>query len=177
MEVIWTGRGTELFIMDLEIVGRVRFRRQEAVQREAAEADVAPPPTVADPGDAVAVPDAPTDTDGAAVTPADTDVPEVSDNAAAGPDLTAAPADTPLAAADVSTTPLSLRRPPHQRVQVGSYAAVFDHKIGQTRWLRLAQRAAAARMLIFSDFCEEVTVRVRYDDFDADVNEGRSRLL
>ena len=87
------------------------------------------------------------------------------------------PAVTSEPAAPVDPAVLSLRRPPHQRIQVGSYAAVFDHKIGQTRWLRLAQRAAAARMLVFSDFCEEVTVRVRYDDFDCDVTEGRSRLL
>ena len=72
---------------------------------------------------------------------------------------------------------MSLRRPPHQRLQVGSYAAVYDKASDQTRWLRLAQRAAAARMLVFSDFCEEITVRVHYVDFDEDVEAGRSRLL
>ena len=93
------------------------------------------------------------------------------------PPAAATPTAPPAPAATAEAGVLSLRRPPHQRIQVGSYAAVFDHKIGQTRWLRLAQRAAAARMLVFSDFCEEVTVRVRYDDFDCDVTEGRSRLL
>ncbi|ULQ47723.1 DUF1631 domain-containing protein [Flagellatimonas centrodinii] len=124
---------------------------------------VAPSTEVAEPAEAVAV-EVEVDSAGAESQPEP-------------PPAAATPTAPPAPAATAEAGVLSLRRPPHQRIQVGSYAAVFDHKIGQTRWLRLAQRAAAARMLVFSDFCEEVTVRVRYDDFDCDVTEGRSRLL
>ncbi len=104
---------------------------------------------------------------------------EAASTPGAAPDPASAAAESSAVApaAVVAAPALSLRRPPHQRLQVGSYAAVYDKASDQTRWLRLSQRSASARMLVFTDFCEEVTVRVHCADFDNDVEAGRSRLL
>lgn len=70
-----------------------------------------------------------------------------------------------------------LVRAPHERISVGGYASVWDAAAGRARWLSLSTRDAHRKTLLFMDFCQEVRIVLSFTQFDADVNEGRSRLI
>lgn len=88
-----------------------------------------------------------------------------------GPLSEAAPAPAAVSPAH------SLMRAPHERISVGGYASIWDAAAGRARWLSLNSRDMARKSLLFMDFCQEIRIALSFAQFDADVTEGRSRLI
>jgi hypothetical protein len=87
--------------------------------------------------------------------------------------LTEPPATAPAALSSAH----SLVRAPHERISLGGYASIWDAAAGRARWLSLSSRDTVHRSLLFMDFCQEIRITLSFKQFDADVLEGRSRLI